>query len=255
MINILMSGCTGRMGQVISRLCKESPNMKITAGISLEPEKHENNYPVYKAIEAVREKADVVIDFSHPSALPGLLEYCIRSQSALVVATTGLSDADYQMLQDASKVIPIFASANMSLGINVLVNLAKMAASALGSSFDIEIVEKHHNEKKDAPSGTALLIANELNEHLDNSMKYVYDRTPSAEKRQPHEIGIFSIRGGTIPGEHNVIFAGPDEVIEINHMALSRDIFGRGALKAAEYIVKKPNGYYDMKDMLKELIR
>jgi 4-hydroxy-tetrahydrodipicolinate reductase len=253
-INILMSGCNGKMGQVISKLAANFDNINIAAGISRQPDKYSNPYPVYTTYKDVTEEIDVVIDFSNPDVLPELLDFCNNKETALVLATTGLSPGDYKMIEQAAEVLPIFMSANMSLGINVLIELARTAASKLGFGFDIEILEKHHNEKKDAPSGTALMIANEINQQLDNSMDFIYDRSQKRDKRKRSEIGISALRGGTIPGEHSVFFAGKDEIVEIKHTALSRDVFGMGALKAAEYIVNKQKGIYDMKSMLKEMI-
>lgn len=255
MIKILMNGCNGKMGQVITRLSKEYEDIKITAGVTRNPSKLINSYPVYKSFkEASEAEVDVVVDFSNAEMLPDAVEYCVAHRTALVVGTTGLSEKDYEILRQASASIPVFVSANMSFGISVLIDLALKAASALGKEYDIEILEKHHNEKKDAPSGTAIMIANELKNHLDTSMELTYDRSKLREKRKPNEIGIASIRGGTIPGEHTVYFAGKDEIIEIKHTALSRDLLGRGAIRAARYIASKPNGFYNMKTMLKELI-
>ncbi len=255
LINILMNGCNGRMGQVITRLTKEYEGIQIIAGVTRSSDKLQNPYPVYQNFnEAFAEKVDVVLDFSNPEILPAAVEYCLLHRSALVVGTTGLSDEDYEMLRQASDSIPVFVSANMTFGISVLMDLALKAASSLGEEYDIEILEKHHNEKKDAPTGTAIMIANELRDHLDASMEFVYDRSMIKEKRKPNEIGISAIRGGTIPGEHTVFFAGKDEIIEIKHTALSRDIMGRGAIKAALYTASKTKGFYNMKTMLEELI-
>lgn len=254
MINILMSGCNGKMGQVITKLSADFDNLTIAAGISRQPDKLNNPYPVYKSFDEVKEKIDVVIDFSNANLISQVVDFCIKNEIALVEATTGLTPENYQTIKQASEQIPIFMSANMSLGINILIELARTAAAKLGLGFDIEILEKHHNEKKDAPSGTALMIANEINEQLDNTMDYIYDRSKKNEKRSTNEIGISAIRGGTIPGEHSVFFAGKDEIIEIKHTALSRDIFGMGALKAALYLADKQKGLYDMKSMLKETI-
>lgn len=253
-INILMTGCNGKMGQVMTRQAADFDSINIAAGISREPDKFKNPYPVYKSLKEVAESIDVVIDFSNPERLPEVLQFCQSREVALVLATTGLTPEDHAMVKSASEQIPIFMSANMSLGINVLIELARTAATKLGLGFDIEILEKHHNEKKDAPSGTALMIANEINEHLDNTMDFVYDRSQKREKRRSNEIGISVIRGGTIPGEHSVYFAGKDEIVELKHTALSRDVFGIGALRAALYIASKQKGIYDMKSMLKEMI-
>lgn len=250
-----MNGCNGKMGQVITRLSKEYEEIEITAGVTRNPSKLLNPYPVYKSFkEAAEAEVDVVLDFSNATILPDAVEYCVAHRTALVVGTTGLSEKDHSMLRQASASIPVFVSANMSFGISVLLDLALKAASALGKEYDIEILEKHHNEKKDAPSGTAIMIANELKSHLDASMELTYDRSKLREKRKPNEIGISSIRGGTIPGEHTVYYAGKDEIIEIKHTALSRDLLGRGAIRAARYTASKPNGFYNMKTMLEELI-
>jgi 4-hydroxy-tetrahydrodipicolinate reductase len=253
-INILMTGCNGKMGQVITRLSADFDNIHIAAGISREPEKYKNPYPVYQSLGEVAESIDAVIDFSNPERLSDVLKYCKSKGVALVLATTGLTAEDQASVEAVAERIPIFMSANMSLGINVLIELSKTAASKLGFAFDIEILEKHHNEKKDAPSGTALMIANEVNQHLENSMDFVYDRSKTREKRKSNEIGISAIRGGTIPGEHSIFFAGKDEIVELKHTALSRDIFGIGALRAAQYIAGKQKGIYDMKSMLREMI-
>jgi 4-hydroxy-tetrahydrodipicolinate reductase len=192
--------------------------------------------------------------FSNAEILSDAAAYCVDHRAALVVGTTGLSEKDYSILRQASASIPVFVSANMSFGISVLKDLTRKAASALGKEYDIEILEKHHNEKKDAPSGTAIMIANELKSLRNNSMELVYDRSQTKEKRKPNSIGISAIRGGTIPGEHSIFFAGKDEIIEIKHTALSRDVLGHGAIRAARYTSSKPKGFYNMKSMLEELI-
>ncbi len=252
LIRILMSGCNGKMGQVITKLCSTDPNLKIIAGVTKDPKKITNPYPAYSSFEEVKEVADVVIDFSSPDILPSLLKYCHDHRCALVLATTGFSEKDNEVIRQASEVIPVFKTANMSIGINVLIDLVTRACTSLGG-FDIELIEKHHNEKKDAPSGTALMIAKEINNALDDSMEFVYDRTDRDIKRASNEIGISVVRGGTIPGEHTILFAGKDEILEVKHSALSRDIFAVGALKAAKYIITKKNGMFDMKSMLKEM--
>lgn len=255
MINVLMNGCNGKMGQVITRLSTEYEDINITAGVTRNSAKLQNPYPVYQSFkEAAAAYVDVVLDFSNPEMIPEAIEYCVLHRTALVVGTTGLSEKDYEMLRQASSSIPVFVSANMTFGISVLIDLALKAASNLGEEYDIEILEKHHNEKKDAPSGTAIMIANELKDNLDASMEILYDRSMVKEKRKPNEIGISSIRGGTIPGEHTVFFAGKDEIIEIKHTALSRDVLGRGAIRAARYTASKTKGFYNMKTMLEELI-
>lgn len=255
MIKILMNGCNGKMGQTITKLVQEYDDMCITAGVTRNPLKHLNSYPVFQSFKEVTSaEVDIVLDFSNPEMLSDAVEYCVKNLTALVVGTTGLSENDREMLKQASASIPVFVSANMSLGTSVLLDMAVKAASALGCEYDIEILEKHHNEKKDAPSGTAIMIANELKNKVNKSFDFVFDRSRVKEKRKPNEIGISSIRGGTIPGEHTVIFAGKDEIVEIKHSAFSRDIFGRGAIKAARYTVLKPKGLYNMKNMLEELM-
>jgi len=256
LIKILMNGCNGKMGQVMTRLSSENEydNISIIAGIDRNPSKLQNPYPVFSSIKDFGDKADIVLDFSNPEALPEVVEYCVAHHTALVVGTTGLSDNCHEMLRQASESIPVFVSANMTFGISVMLELVLMAASTLGEGYDIEIFEKHHNEKKDAPSGTAIMLANELKSHLDGPTEFVYDRSVLNEKRKPSEIGIMSLRGGTIAGEHSVYFAGKDEIIEIKHTATSRDVLGRGALRVIMYMAAKPKGYYNMKSMLKELI-
>lgn len=252
MINILLNGCNGKMGQVISLMLKEDPKIQIAAGIDTNPDKFKNYYKTYKDINEIKEKADLLLDFSHPDGINKIAEYCANNGMALVVATTGLSQIQYDILRQVSKKIALFQSANMSYGVNVTVELCKNAAKALGNDFDIEIIEKHHNEKKDAPSGTALMIAKEINSTMNNSLEFVYDRHEKGA-RMHNELGIYSLRGGTIPGEHVIIFAGKDEIIEIKHTALSRKIFAEGSIKAIEFTAYKRPGYYNMSSLLKEI--
>lgn len=254
MLNILMNGCNGKMGQSITKLCKEVPSFNIIAGITRQPDKIQNNYPVFTSFESVKILPDIVMDFSNPVMLPGVVTYCLENKKPLVTGTTDLTNSDFVLLKEAANSIPVFFSANMSIGVSVLTDLAVSAASILHDSFDIEIIEKHHREKKDAPSGTALMLANEINRCLDDPKTFIYDRTTIKDKRKTNELGISSIRGGTIAGEHTVIFAGHDEIIEIKHTSLSREVFAQGALKAAQYIIIREKGFYDMKTMLKELI-
>ncbi len=249
-----MNGCNGKMGQTLSDLIEELDYIRIIAGVDRNPKKFKNSYPVYPSFENIKEEVDVTIDFSHPSALQDLLNFCVNKKTALVVATTGLSPLDNEILKQASENIPIFVSANMSIGINLIMNLVSETAKTLHSNFDIEIIEKHHNEKKDAPSGTALMLADEINNALNDTMNYVYDRSIHTEKRNKNDIGIHSLRGGSIPGEHSIIFAGLDEIIEIKHTALSRIIFAKGALEAVKFIYNKEKGLFTMKNLLKELI-
>ncbi|MGE5612855.1 MAG: 4-hydroxy-tetrahydrodipicolinate reductase [Bacillota bacterium] len=251
MINILLSGCNGKMGQVVTRLCSRHDNLKIAAGYDI-TDGGMNPYPVFTDLNNCKVKVDVIIDFSSPAAFDGLISFAVEKKIPAVIATTGLSRDQKKMLEQAAKTIPIFYSANMSLGINLLIDLVKKTAKLVEQNFDIEIIEKHHNQKLDAPSGTALEIADSINSVLRQKQKYVYDRHSRRTKRSRNEIGIHAVRGGTIVGEHSVIFAGNDEVIEIRHTAMSKDIFGTGALRAAEFIhVKKP-GIYNMNDLISE---
>lgn len=246
----MISGCNGKMGKVLAKVLAHQKDLSIVAGIDKNIEGYSHPFPVYTDVSSCKEKADVLIDFSHYSALPDLIKYCLRTKTPLVVATTGLDGEVFKILLDASHSIPVFQTGNMSLGINVLTDLAKKATQALGDTFDIEIIEKHHNQKVDAPSGTAYLIANGINEVVKDQKEFVYGRHGKADVRKSTDIGIHAIRGGTIAGEHTVIFAGPDEIIEIKHTALSKDIFALGAIKAAKYLVGQKNGFYNMNDIL-----
>ncbi len=249
MINILMSGCNGKMGQVITRLAEQSDGLKIAAGYDIF-DSVKNSYPVFTELKKCDVKVDVIIDFSNPGALNNLLDYAIFRKLPVVMATTGLSQAQINQLKSSSRHIPVFFSANMSLGVNLLIDLVKKAAKVLEKNFDIEIIEKHHNQKLDAPSGTALSIADSINSVLEEKQEYIYDRHSRRKKRSKTEIGIHAVRGGSIVGEHSVIFAGNDEIIEINHMAMSKDIFGTGALRAAVFLYNKKPGFYNMNDLI-----
>lgn len=251
MVKIIMNGCNGKMGQVISRLVEEDENAVIAAGFDIN-DKINNSYPVFKTPDEFSGEADVVVDFSHPSSLTGILEYCKKRKLPVVLATTGFSAEQKAEFTEAAKEIPIFFSANMSLGINLLISLAKKAAKLLEGNFDIEIVERHHNQKIDAPSGTALAIADAIDESLSFPAEYVYDRHSVRRKRRKTEIGISAVRGGTIVGDHEIIFAGNDEVIELNHHAASKEVFAVGAIKAAKFMVGKEPGLYDMNDLIQE---
>lgn len=251
MTKIIINGCNGKMGQVISRLAEEDENVSIAAGFDIN-NKINNSYPVFKSPEEFTGEADVVIDFSHPSSLTGILNYCKKHNMPVVLATTGFSTEQKAEFKEAAKEIPVFFSANMSLGINLLISLVQKAAKLLEGNFDIEIVERHHNQKIDAPSGTALAIADAIDETLSYPAEYVYDRHSVRRKRKSTEIGISSVRGGTIVGDHEVIFAGNDEVIEINHHAASKEIFAVGAIKAAKFMTGKSPGMYDMNDLIDE---
>ena len=252
MINILLNGCNGKMGRVISELATQDNNIKIVCGIDINTQRN-YDFPVYSSPVEIKEKADVIIDFSHPSATNGIIDYAIKENISIVVATTGLSKEQVAYVKDAAKKIPVFYSANMSVGVNLLIDLAKKATKLLSDKFDIEIVEKHHNQKIDAPSGTALAIADAINEEADSSYNYVYDRHNVRKKRDKKEIGIHAVRGGTIVGEHDVIFAGNSEVITLSHLAMSKEIFAEGSLKAAKYLYNKSAGLYDMNSLINEL--
>ncbi len=249
MINIALFGCNGKMGQVISSLLENDSDAKISFGFDINNTKT-NCYPVYDDITKIKEKADVVIDFSHPAILESIIKYCKEQKTGAVIATTGLNSDQIADIDDLSKEVAVFRSANMSLGINLLISLVKKAASILEDKFDIEIIEKHHNQKIDAPSGTALMIADEISKSLKDEPQYVYDRHSVRKKRSKNEIGLHAVRGGTIVGEHDVIFAGNDEIIEINHKAMSKEIFAVGAIKAAKFIADKENGMYSMSELI-----
>lgn len=250
MIKVIMHGCNGKMGQTILSLIAADEEIEIVAGVDARDE-GKNPYPVFSAIGECTVDADVVIDFSVASAMDDLLAYCAEKKVPCVLCTTGLSEAQLQKVQDASKQVAVLKSANMSLGINMLLKLLKEAAVTLSpAGFDIEIVEKHHNQKLDAPSGTALALADSVNEAMGDSFTYVYDRSQVREKRNAKEIGISAVRGGTIVGDHDVIFAGADEVVTFSHRAYSKAVFGKGAIQAAKFLAGKPAGLYDMADVI-----
>lgn len=250
MTRILLCGCNGKMGRVIAACVKEREDCKIVAGIDLHTDPF-GDFPVYAAPADVREEADVVIDFSHPALLTPLLQFGLERKLPLVLCTTGYNHDQVNELKQVSHKIPVFYSGNMSLGINLLIELSKKAAQILGEDFDIEIIEKHHNQKIDAPSGTALMIADGISSVEDHRMTYMYDRHSQRKKRDKNEIGMHSVRGGTIVGEHEVIFAGPHEVITLSHSAQSKEIFANGSINAAVYLAKQPAGLYNMSDLLK----
>lgn len=253
MTKIILSGALGRMGQAITRLCKNIDDAGIVCGFDI-AENKDSDYPVFSDYSKCDIEADVIIDFSNPSNFEKVLSYAKSKKIGCVMCTTGLSEEQKSALKEASGEIPVFFSANMSLGINLLIDLAKRAASLLGDNFDIEIIEKHHNQKLDSPSGTALAIADALNDTLDNSCEYIYDRHSVRKKRDKKEIGLHAVRGGTIVGDHDVLFAGTDEVLTISHHAASRDVFANGAIKAATFLKDKPAGFYSMTDLVNEII-
>lgn len=250
MVRIIMHGCNGKMGQVISGLVAADNEAEIVAGVDVY-DQVKNTYPVFKTIEECNVEADAVIDFSNAAGVDRLLDYCVEKKLPVVLCTTGLSEEQLAHVKAASEKTAVLKSANMSLGINMLLKLLKEAAAVLApAGFDMEIVEKHHNQKVDAPSGTALALADAINEEFDNSYEYVYDRSQVRQKRSEKEIGISAVRGGTIVGDHDVIFAGADEVITFSHRAYSKAVFGKGAVQAAKFLAGKPAGMYDMSDVI-----
>ncbi|OQA25213.1 MAG: 4-hydroxy-tetrahydrodipicolinate reductase [Firmicutes bacterium ADurb.Bin354] len=251
MTKIIMNGCNGRMGQVISDLVAKDPDAEIVAGVDIF-DAGKNSYPVFKSVAECDVQADVVIDFSSASGIDAMLDQCEEKGLPVVLCTTGLSDEQIKRVKEEStKKIAILKSANMSVGINVLMKILKEAAATFAPiGYDIEIVEKHHNQKMDAPSGTALALADAINEEMNNQYEYVYDRSGRRQKRDAKEIGISAVRAGNIPGDHDVIFAYGDEVITFSHRAYSRAVFGKGAIEAAKFLAGKPAGLYDMSDVI-----
>ncbi|MDF2538343.1 MAG: dapB [Herbinix sp.] len=250
MTNIILRGCNGKMGQVITEMVEADENAIIVAGIDISQSRN-NKYPVYQSFTQCKSNADVIIDFSSPRNLTEMLEYAIGTGTGIVLCTTGFTKEELVLIEEASKEIPILRSANMSMGINLMTKLLQEAAKVLAEAgFDIEIVEKHHNKKVDAPSGTALALADAMNDALGNDYEYKYDRSTERAMRSKKEIGISAVRGGTIVGEHEVIFAGTDELIEIKHTAYSKAIFAKGALQAAKYLPGKAFGMYQMSDVI-----
>jgi 4-hydroxy-tetrahydrodipicolinate reductase len=250
MTKVIMNGCNGKMGQCITGICKEDPDIEIVAGIDVY-DGIKNDYPVFPSIGDCDVKADAVIDFSNAKAVDALLDYCVATQTPVVLCTTGLSEEQLAKVEETSAQVAVLKSANMSLGINTLMELLKKAAQVFApAGFDMEIVEKHHNQKLDAPSGTALALADSMKDALEDDYHYVYDRSTERKKRDKYEIGIFSVRGGNIVGEHEVIFAGQDEVIEFKHTAYSKAVFAKGAVEAAKFLAGRPAGRYDMADVI-----
>jgi len=250
MVRLLLHGCNGKMGQVISSLVEEDPEVEIAAGIDTYLT-GKNSYPVFQDIKECTAEADCLIDFYVAGAVEGMLAYCVEKGLPCVVCTTGLDEAMLTKIEEASVRVAVLKSANMSLGINLLLKMIKEAAGLLApAGFDMEIVEKHHNRKIDSPSGTALALADSINEEFDGAYEYIYDRSSIREKRGDKEIGISAVRGGTIVGEHDVLFAGIDEVITFSHTAYSRNVFAKGAVQAAKFLAGKEAGYYDMSDVI-----
>lgn len=255
MTKVIMNGCNGKMGQVITGLIEQDETVEIVAGID-QYDEIKNDYPVYASIENCEVEADAVIDFSNAAAVDGLLDYCVKRQIPVVLCSTGLSEEQLKKVEESSKKVAVLKSANMSLGVNTLLEiLPKIVKILAPAGFDMEIVEKHHNQKVDAPSGTALALADAMNNALEENYEYKYDRSQERKKREKYEIGIQAVRGGNIVGEHEVIFAGTDEVIEFKHTAYSKAIFGKGAIEAAKFLAGKPAGFYDMSDVIQSADR
>lgn len=246
---IILSGCCGKMGRTIAACAAEREDCVIVAGIDLVTEPY-SDFPIFSQPADCTVSGDVIVDFSHPSNLTRLLSFALREGKPVVLATTGYSREQIEELTEASKKIPVFFSFNMSLGVNLLIDLAKRATKALGSSFDVEIIEKHHNQKLDAPSGTAIMLANAIRDTMATDPVYVYDRHSQRKKRTNNEIGIHSVRGGTIVGDHEVIFAGKDEVITLSHTAYSKAVFATGSLNAARFLHRQQPGLYSMGDLV-----
>ena len=250
MVKILMHGCNGKMGRMITEIVKNEEDAVIAAGVD-KFTGIPNDYPVFEKITQCDVDVDVVIDFSNAGAVDELLDYCVKKSLPVVLCTTGLSDEQLKKVDECSEKIAVLKSANMSMGINLLLKLLKDAAKVLApAGYDIELVEKHHNQKLDAPSGTALALADSINEAMGNEYEYVYDRSQVRKKRDAKEIGISAVRAGTIVGEHEVIFAGTDEVIEFKHTAYSRSVFAKGAVEAGKFLAGQPAGMYDMRDVI-----
>ncbi len=245
-------GACGHLGRVIADVIKGREDAITVSGIDICGDDN-STFPIVKTPSELTEKPDVIIDFSHPSVLDSLLEYCVNTNTPVVIATTGYSAEQIEKIKATAEKIPVFFSFNMSLGINLLASLARSASKLLGGQFDIEIVEKHHNQKLDAPSGTAIMLANAINETLDNKYNYVYDRHTERKKRDKYEIGMHAIRGGTIVGEHDIIFAGRDEVITLSHHAASKSVFAVGAVNAAVFLAEQKAGLYDMSALISNL--
>lgn len=250
MKRIILCGALGKMGRTIAQIVCERDDCEIVAGVDVGD--GSAAFPVYSAPSKVTDEADVLIDFSHPSALGGILEFAVAKNMPVVLATTGYAPEQIALIHRAAERIPVFFSANMSLGVNLLSELAKIAARVLGSSFDIEIVEMHHNRKIDAPSGTALMLADAISSVLPEKPEYIYDRHDRHERRSKREIGLSAVRGGTIVGEHDILFCGTDEVLKLSHSAGSKAVFASGAVNAAVFMADQSAGLYTMHDLVKE---
>ena len=251
MTNILLVGACGKMGKVIADCVAKRDDCKIVAGIDPLAQNY-SDFPIYSDFNELKEKIDVIIDFSHPSALENLLSFSTENNVPVVIATTGMDEEHIKKINEASELVPIFFTYNMSLGVNLLAELAKKATAVLANDFDIEIIEAHHNQKLDAPSGTAIMLADAINETLDNEYSYEYDRHSKRAKRPKKEIGMHAVRGGTIVGEHEIIFAGRDEIVKLSHSARSKEIFAVGSVNAALFLKNQNKGIYNMSDLLSD---
>lgn len=251
MIKVILVGCGGKMGRAVSDMAAADKDIEIVCGVDIN-KAVDSSFPVVENIADFKDRVDVVVDFSNPNNIDSLLCYALEKNVPVVIATTGFGKKQLEYIEECSKKIPVFHSSNMSLGINVMLSLVSKASKVLSSTSDIEIIEKHHNQKLDAPSGTAILIADEIAESSADACKYVYDRHSVRKKRDKNEIGILSMRAGSIVGEHTAIFASGNEIIEITHKALSRELFAEGALIASKFIVDKPRGLYNMKNLVGE---
>ncbi|MDR3295736.1 MAG: 4-hydroxy-tetrahydrodipicolinate reductase [Clostridiales Family XIII bacterium] len=250
MVNLMISGVRGRMGKAIQAAAENEADVQILAGFDKEINGPPLPFKLYINPEDCEQGADALIDFSHFSAVPSVLQYCLRTKTPAVIATTALGDAETALVLDAAKSIAVFRSANMSLGVNVVSQMVKLATPALEPDFNVEIIEKHHNKKLDSPSGTALLLANAVNDACRAKKNFIYGRQGKDDECRITDLGIHAVRGGSVPGEHSVLFLGPDEVIEIRHSVFSRNVFALGALKAARFIAGKPPGLYNMEDLI-----
>ena len=248
MIKAILCGCSGKMGGYVAACAEKDTEIEIVAGV--DKVNNGQKFPVFPEFSKINTDADLIIDFSHPAVLDSLLEFAVSKNLPVVIATTGYSDSQIEKIKKTSEIIPVFFTFNMSVGVNLICSLAKKAATILGDDFDVEIIEKHHNLKIDAPSGTAIMLANAVNQVFDDQKYYEYDRHSKRQKRTKNEIGIHSVRGGTIVGEHDVIFAGHDEVITISHSAQSKEVFAAGAVKAAKFMFGKTAGLYDMNNIM-----
>lgn len=249
MIQIILHGYNGKMGKILQEIIEQDPESEVIAGIDILNTFSSVHHTVFTSFDDSIPKADVIIDFSHYSAVPALLEYCVKSNTPVIICTTGLDDTTNHLIKEASEQIPVFKSANMSLGINVIAEAIKSVVPALEDTFNIEIIEKHHNKKADSPSGTALFLADEINKACTVKKNYIFGRHSKNDSCDITDLGIHAVRGGTIPGEHTIIFAGNDEIIEIKHTALSKRIFATGALEAAKFLAKADKGLYNMSDI------